>query len=87
MEALILYRPKTDYERTVIDFQRDYNLQTGKTIESVDVDSPRGEQLCQLYDIMEYPAVIVVDDRGGLHNLWRGLPLPRIDDVSYGVQG
>ena len=39
--------------------------------------------LAQLYDIMQYPTVICIDDSGLMQNMWPGLPMPTISEVSY----
>jgi len=38
-----------------------------------------------VYDIVEYPTIIALSDSGQLQNLWRGLPLPTISEVSFYV--
>ena len=55
-------------------------------LEEIDPDSRRGADLCRLYDVVEYPTVIATGEDGKLRNVWRGLPLPLIDEVSYYVQ-
>lgn len=87
MRTLLLYRPNSDHERIVLDYMRDFAMQTGKEIPALDVDTPQGAQTCRLYDIMSYPAILVTDSDGRMINLWVGEPLPRISEVSYYVEG
>lgn len=82
MRARIVYRENTDYARTVAEFLRDFERQTGKTVETVNPDTPDGAQFCRVYDIVEYPTIIATTDDGVLQNMWRGLPLPTINEVS-----
>lgn len=82
MRARIVYRENTDYARTVTEFLRDFERQTGKTVETVNPDTPDGAQFCRVYDIVEYPTIIATTDDGVLQNMWRGLPLPTINEVS-----
>lgn len=85
MKTLLLYRPNSEHERLVLDYLRDFKMQTGKDLPTMDVDSPEGMQLCQDYDIVQYPAIIATDNDGHVQNTWIGEPLPRISEVSYYV--
>lgn len=87
MKTQLFYRPNSDHERQVIDYLRDFKMQTGKELLTVNVDSREGIELCRLYDIMQYPAIVVTDDSGKIINIWSGGLLPRIGEVSYYVQG
>ncbi len=83
MRTFIVYKTDSDYYRQVADWLGDYHRQTGKELEEVDPDSREGASLCRTYDIVEYPSVVALDDGGVLQNIWRGLPLPLISEVSY----
>lgn len=87
MKTLLLYRPNSEHERLATDYIRDFKMQTGRDLETLDVDSPEGIELCKLYDIMQFPAVLVTNDDGHVQNLWMGELLPRISEVSYYVGG
>jgi hypothetical protein len=80
-----VYKEETDYARTVTDYLRDFKRQTGHDIETLNPDTADGADFCRTYDIVEYPSVIAMSDDGHLQNLWRGLPLPTISEVSYYV--
>lgn len=81
----IIYRYESDHAREVLDYLRDFTQQTGKTIEEVDPDTREGAHTCRTYDIVEYPTVIALSNDGQLQHLWRGRPLPTINEVSYYV--
>lgn len=83
MRVLILYKNDTDYTRTVTDFLYDLKKQTGYELEELDPDTAEGADICRIYDIVEYPTIIALSEDGALQNLWRGLPLPLISEVSY----
>lgn len=83
MKAIVVYKDETDYARTVIDYLRDFERQTGKKLETINPDTPEGADFCRTYDIVEYPSVIAMSDDGHMQNLWRGIPLPTINEVSY----
>lgn len=86
MKTLLLYRPNSEHERLVLDYVRDFKMQTGKELPTLDVDSREGIELCRLYDIMQYPAIVVTDEDGKVQNIWAGESLPRVGEVSYYVQ-
>lgn len=69
----------------VESYLRDFKMQTGKEISTLDIDSPEGMELCRLYDITQYPAILAMDDEGRLQNAWVGEQLPRIGELSYYV--
>lgn len=83
---MIFYRDLSEYGQTVREFLRDFKSQTGKDIPTMNPDTREGIALCELYDIMEYPSVVAIDNSGQLLNTWSGLPLPRISEVSYYVE-
>lgn len=79
----MVYQEESDRARAVIDFLRDVNRQTGHDIEVVNPETREGADFCRVYDIVEYPTMLALDDSGQLQNTWRGLPLPTISEVSY----
>jgi hypothetical protein len=83
VKALIVYRSDSEHGRTVEEYMRDFNRQTGRQLESIDPDTKEGIATCRAYDIVEYPTVIALSDDGQLQNSWTGLPLPTISEVSY----
>lgn len=86
MRVIIVFKDQTDYTRTVSDYLRDFQVQTGHELETINPESYGGIQFCETYDIVEYPTVIAVSDDGTMQSSWRGLPLPTISEVSYYVQ-
>jgi hypothetical protein len=85
MKTVIVYKEETDYARQVTDFLREFERQTGHTLETVNPDTVEGSVFCNTYDIMEYPTMIALADDGSMQNTWVGLPLPTISEVSYYV--
>jgi len=83
MRVVVVYRDETDYARSVTDFLRDFNRQTGKDVETLNPDTPAGIEFCRVHDIVEYPTMIALSDDGQMLNTWRGLPLPTISEVSF----
>lgn len=85
MKTVVIYKDASEYGRVVTDYIRDFYHQTGKQLDVVDPDTKEGSDLCQTYDIVEYPTLLATDDNGTMQNMWTGLPLPLISEVSYYV--
>jgi hypothetical protein len=85
MRTIVIYKDQSDYAREVTDYIRDFHRQTGHELETMDPDTAEGTDFCRTYDIVEYPSLVALSNDGQLQNLWRGLPLPTISEVSYYV--
>lgn len=85
MRTFVIYKTESDHARDVVTWLGDFARQTGKTMETLDPDTREGADTCRMYDIVEYPSIVVVDENGAIQNLWRGQPLPTISEVSYYV--
>jgi hypothetical protein len=83
--VLIVYKASSEHARDVIEFLHEFEKLTSHKLETIDPDTPRGADLCRLYDVVEYPTVIATTGEGEMRNMWRGLPLPTINEVSYYV--
>jgi len=85
MRTVVIFRESSEHAREVLDYLRDFQRQTGHSLDTLDPDSPEGTDFCRTYDIVEYPSILALNDDGQLQNLWRGQPLPTISEVSYYV--
>lgn len=83
MKGYIFYRPNTEHERKALDYIRDFAMQTGKTLPAINPDTRHGAEMAALYGIMEYPAILTINDQGILQNLWIGSQLPSFSELSY----
>lgn len=83
MRVIVIYKSESDYARQVTDFLQDFFRRTGRKLEELDPETPEGEAFCRAYDIVEYPTLIALSDSGSMQNMWRGLPLPTISEVSF----
>lgn len=83
MRTFVVYREQSDHARAVDTFMHDFTRQTGREIDVVDPETREGARICEVYDIVEYPSLVALDDNGIVQNIWRGLPLPTISEVSY----
>ncbi|HSX43040.1 MAG TPA: hypothetical protein VLF59_03040 [Candidatus Saccharimonadales bacterium] len=90
MKVLVLYRPNSEFSRTVEEFvqelQTRHNLDE-KHLQVIDYDSREGAATASMYDLMRQPAVLVVSDQGGYIKSWEGETLPVTQEVaSYTFQ-
>lgn len=88
MKVLVLYRPNSEHGRLVDEFV--YNFQSRHSTEKLELlnlDTREGSALASLYDIMQYPAVMVVRDDGSLQRSWIGETLPLINEVMAYARG
>lgn len=83
MRTIIIYKDDSEHARAVIDFQREFKHQTGREVETLDPDTPEGASFCRTYDIMQYPTMIALDNDSKMLQMWQGLPLPTISEISY----
>lgn len=86
MRVVVVTKDATDYARQVSDYLRDFKTQTGHDLETIDPESRDGIGFCATYDILQFPTIIALADDGTMQNMWKGLPLPTMSEVSYYVQ-
>lgn len=87
MRICILYRPDSDYARSVEEFAHDFEARHNHKAELLSLDTREGAALASLYDIMQYPAILVLRDDGQLIQQWTGPQLPLMSEVfSYAVR-
>ncbi len=84
---VILYHPKSDHARTVEGFAHDFSRQTGHEIELVSLESMDGANMARMYDIVRYPALLVLSPSKELIKNWQGPVMPLMDELSYYMQG
>jgi hypothetical protein len=83
MKVLVLYRPNSEHGRLVEEFIHDYKVRYQDTsMEVMSIDTREGSALAALYDVMQYPAILVLQSNGSLQKIWEGSALPRFDDVA-----
>ncbi|MBQ9018246.1 hypothetical protein IJ117_00585 [Candidatus Saccharibacteria bacterium] len=81
MRVVCVFRDNQDYTRTVTDWLENFRRQTGKEIETMDPDE--NTDFCETYDIVEYPTLLALGDRGEVMAMWRGREMPLINEVLY----
>jgi hypothetical protein len=83
MRILILYRPNSEHARRIEEFIRDFKSSyTAGNMEIQDVDSREGIATATLYEIMQYPAILVLQPDGVAQKVWQGHDLPLMGEVA-----
>lgn len=85
MRVVVVYKQQSDYTRQVDEYLFEFKRRTGHDIETINPESLEGISFCEAYGIVEYPSLIALSDSGQMQNLWRGLPLPTMSEVSFYV--
>ena len=83
MKIIVVYKDESDHAREVREFIHDFERRTGVEIEVRDPEHRDNEFFLRAYDIVEYPTLLATDHSGQMLHMWRGRPLPTIDEVSY----
>lgn len=79
----VLYRPNSEHARHVEEYIRDFiYVQPSRKVELIDVDSKEGIAMAELYDIVQYPTIVAIDESGQLQRSWSG-ELPLSDELAY----
>lgn len=81
MSIICIYRENQDYSRSVNEWLENFHRQTGRELETMDPD--QNTEFCEAYDIVEYPTIIALGNRGEVRAIWRGRNLPLINEVLY----
>lgn len=82
MRVVIIYRDKSDHARPVLSFLRDLEYRyPDRKVELIDIDTRDGMAMASLYDVTNYPCILVLSIEGSVLQFWQGQPLPMIDEV------
>ncbi len=83
MKILVLYRPNSEHGRVIEDFIRDYQRNhQADHLEVLSLDTREGSATATLYDIVQYPAIMIVQGDGSVQKIWQGDSLPLMDEVA-----
>lgn len=85
MKVLVLYRPESEHGRIVEEFIHEFQrVHSEERLEVLNIDSRDGSATASLYDVMRYPAILILQNDGYLSKSWEGDSLPLMDEVvSY----
>lgn len=82
MKVLVLYRPNSEHARIVEDFIENMKSQMhAPDLDILNIDTREGSSMASLYDIMSYPAILVLQTDGSLLKSWEGDMMPLTDEV------
>lgn len=83
MKVLILYRPDSEHGRLTEEFIHDYQTtHQSDHLEVLNIDTREGSATATLYDVVQYPAILVVQNDGSIQRSWEGETLPLMDEVA-----
>jgi siroheme synthase (precorrin-2 oxidase/ferrochelatase) len=83
MRTVILYHPDAEFAGLVQDFKREFEQRhQDRKIDLVSLDTTEGSEMAKLYDVVRYPAILVIASDGQLQKLWQDRPFPLMDQVA-----
>lgn len=82
MKICILYRPNSEFARSVEEYTHDIERIHNIKPELLSIDTREGATMTALYDITSYPAVIALKDDGQVLQFWIGEHLPLMNEVA-----
>ncbi len=83
MKVLIIYRPNSEHGRQTEEFIHDFQSRNPtQRLEVLNIDSRDGSATATLYDVMDYPSILVLQSDGQIEKSWEGDNLPRLDEVA-----
>jgi hypothetical protein len=83
MKLVVLYRPESEFSRTVEDFVDNYKRgHDANKVEVLNYDSREGSATASIYDVMQQPAILALRDDGSVLKSWEGSSLPLMDEIS-----
>ena len=87
MKVLILYRPNSEHGRLIEDFIREYQQRhQGDHLEVLSLDTREGSATATLYDVVQYPAILILQTDGYVQKIWQGDSLPLMEEVASYTQ-
>ena len=81
MRVVCIFRDNEDYSRSVSEWLENFRRMTGRKIETMNPDE--NVDFCETYDIVEYPTILALGNRGEIIASWRGRELPLFNEVLY----
>ena len=82
MRAVVLYHPKSEHEGIVQDYVHEFKRFKGKELELLSLETREGAELAKLYDVVRYPAILIIGPDGALQKVWEAPMLPLMNEVD-----
>ena len=87
MKAVILYRPQSEFARQAEEYAHDFERTRNHKLDMLDVDSTQGAEMARLYDLPEYPVLIITEEDGQMVNSWAGVnTFPLMNELATYLQ-
>lgn len=83
---IMLYHPVSEHGRLVEEYARDFERIHHKTPELMSLETKEGANIAKVYDVVQYPAIIVTQDDGAHMKQWEGDKLPLMGEVAAGLR-
>lgn len=87
MRLCLLYHPVSEHGRQVESYAREFTTRYNKNPELISIETRDGADMARMYDVVQYPAVLVLADDGTLSKYWQGDMLPLMDEVAGYLHG
>jgi hypothetical protein len=82
MKAVILYHPNSEHARIVEEYVHNFSLGNSHKIDLMSLETREGAAEATLYDIVSYPALMIIDESGRLQKVWQGSTMPLMNEVA-----
>lgn len=82
MRLCIFYRLHSEHARPVEEFAHEFQRLHTARVELENVEMRTGSDAANLYDIFQFPSILVLRDDGQMVQMWSGQPLPLMDEVA-----
>ena len=83
MKTYLIYRFGSDLQKIKAEaFLRDIGADAVARITEVDTDTPDGAQMTKLYQIYDYPALLIAQDDGQMVQLYQQ-KWPLLSEIRY----
>ncbi len=86
MKVIMLYHPVSEHARRVEEFAKDFERIHHHDIELISLETPEGANLAKVYDIVQYPGIVITQDDGAHMKQWEGDTLPLMTEVAAHIQ-
>jgi hypothetical protein len=81
MKLCILYHPNDEHSTQTEHFAEECKRVSSEPVELISLETAEGANLASVYDIVGYPAMLVLRDDGQLNKGWQGAQFPTVEEV------
>jgi hypothetical protein len=87
MRIYIFYRPDSEHERITKEYAERLEKEQDVKVRLINVNTRDGYADASIYDVMQYPTVMVTRDDGQMAKMWAGTDFPQVSDINYITRG